>query len=89
MWHTPGVGMTTIKIPAELRDRLARIAVDHYDRSTLADTVERLVEEHEEQSALDAYERLRSDEREWASYLNEAAQTDNVAGDWLRQDRSA
>jgi hypothetical protein len=55
----------------------------------LADTVERLVEEHEERAALDAYERLRADEREWASYLNETALTDNVAGDWLRQDRSA
>ena len=83
------MSMTTIKISAALRDRLAHIAADDFDRSTLAAAVERLVNEHEDRAALDAYDRLRADEQEWASYRDESSLTDNVAGDWLRQGKPA
>ncbi len=76
--------MTTIKIPTQLRNRLADVATDHYHGATLAETLNRLVSEHEEQAALMAYEYLRSNDEEWASYQNESRLTDNAAGDWLR-----
>jgi hypothetical protein len=82
------MGMTTIKITTELRDRLGRVAAG-YGGVTLAETLQRLVDEHEEQTALAAYERLRADDQEWASYRAEARLTDNTAGDWLRQDSGA
>jgi hypothetical protein len=69
--------MTTIKISTELRDRLAAV----YDSSTLADTLQRLLDEHDERQVLAAYDRLRADPDEWASYLAEQDEWDAVAGD--------
>ena len=82
-------GMTTIKITTELRDRLAGVAEDDYGGATLAEALQRLVAEHEEREALAAYERLRADQAEWASYLDESRLTDNAAGDWIRRDGAA
>jgi hypothetical protein len=79
---------TTIKITTELRDRLASVARD-YGGATIADTLARLVDEHEERAALAAYDHLRADADEWASYRAEARLTDNAAGDWLRRDGAA
>lgn len=76
---------TTIKITTELRDRLAGVARD-YGGGTLADTLQRLIDEHEEHTALSAYDDLRRDPEEWASYRDESRLTDNASGDWLRQD---
>jgi hypothetical protein len=81
--------MTTIKITGELRDRLARVSSDDYGSSTLAETLQRLLDEHEEHAALAAYDRLRADDAEWASYQAESRLTDNVAGDWMRQEADA
>jgi predicted DNA-binding protein len=80
--------MTTIKLPAEVRDQLVALAANDYGRSTLAETVRRLIEEHEQRAALDAYDRLREDERAWASYRDESSVTDSVAADWMRQHTS-
>jgi predicted transcriptional regulator len=74
------MAVTTIKISTELRDRLSEIAEDY--GATLADALQRLIDEHEERAALAAYERLRSNTAEWASYQNESLLTDGVAGDW-------
>ncbi|WP_239375948.1 hypothetical protein [Frankia sp. Cj5] len=79
------MGTTTIKITTELRDRLAGVSAD-LGGVTLAETLQCLVSEHEERAALAAYDRLRADEPEWASYLEESRLTDNAAGDWLRRD---
>jgi hypothetical protein len=79
------MAMTTIKITTDLRDRLGRVAAD-YGGVTLAETLQRLVDEHEAQAVLAAYERLRAVDQEWAAYRAEARLTDNTAGDWLRQD---
>jgi hypothetical protein len=79
------MAMTTIKIPTELRDRLAGVAAGDYGGATLHETLQRLVDEHEERQALAAYDRLRADEQEWASYRDESRLTDNAAGDWARQ----
>jgi hypothetical protein len=75
--------MTTIKISTDLRDRLADVAAE-YGGATLADTLRHLIDEHEEQAALAAYDRLRADPAEWASYREESRLVDNAAGDWLR-----
>jgi len=82
------MGMTTIKITTELRDRLGAVAAD-YGGVTLAETLQRLIDEHEGQAVLAAYERLRADEKEWASYREEAQLTDNASGDWLRREGTA
>jgi hypothetical protein len=42
--------------------------------------------EHEERAVLAAYDRLRADGEEWASYLAGSRLTDGVAGDWLPLD---
>jgi hypothetical protein len=81
--------LTTIKISAELRDRLAQLAAADYGGATLADALRRLIAEHEESEAMAAHDRLRADKDEWASYQDEARLTDNVAGDWWRQDPAA
>ena len=77
---------TTIKISCALRDRLAEIAIEDYEGSTLAQALERLLAEHEERRVLAAYERLQEDEEAWASYRRESAMVDGVAGDWARGD---
>lgn len=75
--------MTTIKISTSLRDALASVAARYGDVS-LAETLRRLLVEHEDRKVLAAYERLRADEDEWASYRDESRLTDNLAGDGLR-----
>lgn len=80
------MSMTTIKISTGLRDELARVATG-YGNLSLADTLRRLVDEHEERAVLEAYDRLRADAEEWASYHEESRLTDNVAGDGHRDTR--
>lgn len=84
-----GMSMTTIKISAELRDRLANLAAEDYGGVTLAETLRRLLAEHEERAVLAAYDRLRANDEEWAAYRDESRLTDNAAGDWWRQDPAA
>ncbi|MFB9723563.1 hypothetical protein [Planobispora longispora] len=80
--------MTTIKISTDLRDRLAGVAAE-YGGATLADTLRRLIDEHEEQAVLAAYDQLRADPAEWASYREESLLTDNAAGDWRHGEDAA
>lgn len=71
---------TTIKVDSSLRDRLAEISHD-FGSSTLAETLERLIDEHEVQSAITAYEALRQDPEQWADYRDELSEWDVVATD--------
>jgi hypothetical protein len=82
-WHTRSMSLTTLKIDTALRDRLASIARTDYDGDTLAGALEKLIEEHEQQRALDAYERLRSDPDAWSEYQEELRLTDHAASDGL------
>lgn len=72
--------ITTIKIDTALRDRIAEISGE-VGASTLAETLERLIEEHEMRAAVAAYEELRADPVEWADYQRELAEWDAVTGD--------
>lgn len=72
--------ITTIKIDTKLRDRIAEISGE-VGASTLAETLERLIEEHEMRAAVAAYEELRSDPTEWADYQRELTEWDAVTGD--------
>jgi hypothetical protein len=74
------VPITSIKVDTALRDRIAEISGE-VGASTLAETLERLIEEHEVRSAVAAYEELRSDPAEWAEYQRELAEWDSVTGD--------
>jgi len=66
------MGMTTIKIHTELRDRIAKVAQEDYEGATLAATLERLIDEHLEQRVMEQYAKLQQDPEEWADYLAEA-----------------
>jgi hypothetical protein len=77
------MSITTFKIDTKLRDRLAGIARTDYDGDTLAGALEKLIEEHERQAALTAYERLRQDPDAWAEYQQELQIADHTSGDGL------
>lgn len=72
--------ITTIKIDTALRDRIAEISGE-VGASTLAETLERLIEEHEMRAAVAAYEELRANPTEWADYQRELAEWDAVTAD--------
>jgi predicted DNA-binding protein len=77
--------MTTMKLPVEVRDRLARLARDH--RRPLGAELAALVSAAEEREwwriAEEAVGRLRADGDQWADYLADAAAWDAVTGDGL------
>lgn len=76
---------TTMGLDSELRDRLARLAREHYDGATLAEALERLIEEHEINDAVEAVERTRRERpEEWEDYLGEVAAWDETTADGLR-----
>jgi phage protein D len=77
------MGMTTMQLEREVRDRLAEISERDFDGVTLGEAVRRLIREHEINQIIQRYEELRADPEEWASYQAEAQLTDNVAGDGL------
>jgi hypothetical protein len=76
---------TTVKMPAELRDELARVARTDYAGVTLAEAVQRLLGEHEEarlrREIAAGYSRLQQDPAQWAGYLAELDEWDAVTAD--------
>lgn len=77
------MSITTFKIDTSVRDRLARIAKNDYQGDTLSAALEKLIEEHEQQAALNAYERLRQDSGAWADYQEELRLTGYTSSDGL------
>jgi hypothetical protein len=75
-----GMATTTIKVDTRLRDRIVEISRD-FGASSLAETIERLIDEHEAQAAVAAYDALRADPEEWADYRSELAEWDSVTAD--------
>lgn len=82
--------MTTMKVAADLRDRLAKLASRH--ERPLGVELAALVHAAEERewwsSAEDAVRRLQADRDEWAAYLAEVDEWDAVSGDGLPDARS-
>jgi hypothetical protein len=76
---------TTIKVPGEVRDELARVAREDFDGATLAQTLSALLEEHTRRRILEEYEQLRAQPDEWASYLGELDEWAEVGADTLRR----
>ncbi|MGH3463796.1 MAG: hypothetical protein ACRDP9_20210 [Kribbellaceae bacterium] len=74
---------TTIKVDTRLRDRIVEISQD-FGAGSIAETLERLIDEHEAHAAVAAYEALRADPDEWADYRNELSEWDAVTADGLR-----
>jgi predicted transcriptional regulator len=74
---------TTIRVDISTHDRLASIADGEFHSASLGEAVQRLVDEHEMQTAHAAYARLRNDQEAWAAYRGELAHGDVVAGDGL------
>jgi hypothetical protein len=77
--------MTTIKVSAETRDRLKRLA--DAEQSTMEATLAKVLDQAEEarfwQGVKDDYARLQDDPEQWSDYVNELAEWDQTVGDGL------
>jgi predicted transcriptional regulator len=77
--------MTTIKVSAETRDRLKRLA--DAEQSTMEAALAKVLDEAEEarfwQAVKDDYARLQDDPEQWAGYVNELAEWDRTINDGL------
>ena len=75
--------MTTIKVSAETRDRLKKLA--DADQSTMEAALAKMLDQAEEarfwQGVRDDYARLQEDPEQWSDYLRELAEWDQTAGD--------
>ena len=84
--HTQSVtAMTTIKVSAETRDRLKKIA--DAEQATMEAALAKVLDEAEEarfwQGVKDDYARLQDDPEQWASYVDELAEWDRTISDGL------
>jgi len=77
--------MTTIKVSADTRDRLKRLA--DAEQSTMEVALAKLLDEAEEarfwQGVKDDYARLQDDPEQWAGYVSELAEWDRTVSDGL------
>ncbi len=77
--------MTTIKVSAETRDRLKKLA--DAEQSTMEAALAKVLDEAEEarfwQGVKDDYARLQGDPEQWAGYVNELAEWDRAVSDGL------
>ena len=75
--------MTTIKVSAQTRDRLKRLAdEDHLTMDAeLARTLDKAEEARFWAGVRADYARLQADPAEWADYVSELAEWDHAAGD--------
>ncbi|MFJ1708499.1 hypothetical protein [Kitasatospora sp. NPDC088346] len=77
------MALTTIKVKAEVRDELARLAADDLGGVTLGTALEHLLTEHRKAQILAAYARLEAVQTAWTDCQNELDEWDAVAGDGL------
>ena len=81
---TGAMAMTMMGLNVGLRDRLAHLVRDHYNGATLAEALERLIEEHEINDAVEAVDRTRREHpEEWEDYRAEAAEWEEATADGL------
>jgi hypothetical protein len=77
--------MTTIKVSAETRDRLKKLA--DAEQSTMEAALAKVLDQAEEarfwQGVKDDYARLQDDPEQWSDYLNELAEWDQTVVDGL------
>lgn len=76
--------MTTIKVRADVRDALARVAAQDLGGVTLDTALEHLLTEHRKAAILRSYARLQADPVAWPEYQDELGEWDGVTGDGLR-----
>ena len=77
--------MTTIKVSADTRDRLKKLA--DAEHSTMEAALAKVLDEAEEarfwQGVKDDYARLQDDPEQWAGYVSELAEWDRTIRDGL------
>lgn len=77
--------MTTIKVSAQTRDRLKRIADE--DHLTMDTALSKVLDQAEDarfwEGVRGDYARLQADPEEWAGYVGELAEWDATASDGL------
>lgn len=76
---------TTVKVPGDVRDALARVARDDFGGVTLGRALRALIEEHTKRRILEAYERLRARPEEWASYTGELEEWAELGAETVRR----
>ncbi len=77
------MAITSMQLDSALRDELAELAEKDYNGVPLGEAVRRLIREHKVNQAVEAYERLRADPVEWASYRTELDEWDATSADGL------
>jgi hypothetical protein len=85
-WYTASMTeMTTIKVSAQTRDRLKKLAdEDHLTLDAeLASTLDKAEEARFWAGVRSDYARLQADADEWGDYVSELAEWDQTAGDGL------
>lgn len=77
--------MTTIKVSAQTRDRLKKLAdEDHLTMDAeLTQALDKVEEARFWEGVQTDYARLQADPKEWSSYVRELAEWDEAAGDGL------
>ncbi|HEX9359906.1 MAG TPA: hypothetical protein VF933_39640 [Streptosporangiaceae bacterium] len=77
--------MTTIKVSAQTRDRLKKLAdEDHLTMDAeLAQALDKAEEARFWAGVREDYARLQADPRQWADYVGELAEWDHTAADGL------
>jgi len=77
--------MTTIKVSAETRDRLKKLA--DAEQSTMEAALAKVLDQAEEarfwQGVKDDYARLQDDPEQWSEYVSELAEWDRTISDGL------
>lgn len=79
--------VTTIKVEADVRDDLARVATDELGGVTLNAALSHLLTEHRKAAVLAAYARLAADPTAWTEYQRELDEWDGLASDGLIERR--
>lgn len=77
------MGVTSMQLDSAIRDEVAAIAEKDFSGVPLGEAVRRLVQEHKINQVVRAYEELRADPVEWASYQGELDEWDVTTGDGL------
>lgn len=77
--------VTTVKVPVEVRDRLATVAAADFSGAPLGQVIDVLIAEHEDRrlrnDIVGAYQRLQADPEAWSDYTRDLDEWDVTTAD--------
>lgn len=77
------MGTTTVRLASRTRDRLARVAREHFGGVSQEAALNQLIDEHEMRQVHLAYARLQDDPEQWADYQQELQLAESTAAEGL------